>query len=224
MTEDEHEFQTSSLNPRGPSNTETSYESIVLESPREFMTQEEAIKSQPQLSTVQDQHLNTKFNSSEKLTCSEHLLVPTLLTEVRSWASSPPGPVGAVKRLATLRVAKSWAGDRTLGSCVRNVTPPLRTSSANSIGRLRMDGGLDGISPSMVVPEKVVPIALVGEKENLELSGLDIRREVGKVDENETKNESEKAIHGYRGIRWTKAKGKGLHRVDLSGGLRSFFR
>ena len=59
-------------------------------------------------------------------------------------------PVGTMKRLATLKVSKSWATDGQ-----RIVTPPLRTSSANSLHQNR------------VIPCATVAVEPIEEKEKI---------------------------------------------------------
>lgn len=216
--EDEHETPASYHTTRRPSHNETSCECIVPGCAEDHDNAEDTTKSQFRLPVIQDENLTFDFNFDEN-PAATNLFVPSAASDARSWASSPPGPVGKLKTLATLRVAKSWAGDR---AGAKNITPPLRTSSANSMGRLGKDGTVDGSPLSSIVLDKRYPAGLVGVKDNVESRGLDTKCEVAKDQEKE--NGKEREGHVHRGIKWTKHKGRGLHRVDLSGGLRSFFR
>ena len=87
-------------------------EGIVLE---KSATEESDHTTVSRLSIIQDENL--PFN--EKVVS---------LTSVINGNS----PVGTLKRLVTLRANKSWQPN---GS--RNITPPLRTSSANSVNQIR---------------------------------------------------------------------------------------
>jgi hypothetical protein len=98
-------------------------------------------------------------------------------------------PVGTMRRLATLKVKKSWAHDGQ-----RIITPPLRTSSANSVNQNRT-----------VTPLSTVTDMVMEEKENV--------LQTKPVEVTNTPQKERK---------W--GKGPGRNRSVVAEGIRNFFR
>lgn len=127
------------------------------------------------LSVIQDEKENLKEDSLENL--------PNM-------KFGPNGsPVGTMRRLATLKVKKSWAHDGQ-----RIITPPLRTSSANSLNQNRN-----------ATPLSTVTGTVMEEKENMVQSTTA-----------ETKFTPQKLK------KW--GKGNGKNRSVVTEGIRNLFR
>jgi hypothetical protein len=159
-----------------PAETEIHQHSRVENSSSESLKQGDIDEmTRSRLSVIQDEKENIKEDSFENL--------PNM-NFVQSGSS-----VGTMRRLATLKVKKSWAHDGQ-----RIITPPLRTSSANSISQNRN-----------VTPLSTVTDTVIEEKENAVQGRL--------VEPTVT---SEK--HGKWG------KGAGRNRSIVVEGIRNLFR
>jgi hypothetical protein len=127
------------------------------------------------LSVIQDEKENVLTNSFENLS---------------NMKFGPNGsPAGTMHRLATLKVKKSWAHDGQ-----RIITPPLRTSSANSLNQNRA-----------VTPLSTVTDVANEEKENV-------------VQAKSCESTTTPQKHGK------KSKGTGKNRSVVAEGIRNFFR
>jgi hypothetical protein len=127
------------------------------------------------LSVIQDEKENMKEDSLEILTQRKF---------------SPNGSsMGTEHRLATLKVKKNWACDGQ-----RIVTPPLRTSSANSVNQVRN-----------VTPLPTVEDAIMVEKENAAHSKT-----------------ADTKVTPQKPKKW--AKGIGKNKSGVTGGIRNLFR
>lgn len=98
-------------------------------------------------------------------------------------------PVGTLRRLATLKVKKSWAHDGQ-----RIITPPLRTSSANSVNQNRT-----------TTPLSTVTDMTTEEKENAAQP-----------------KPVEQTVTAQKQGKW--GKGAGKNRSVMAEGIRNFFR
>ena len=127
------------------------------------------------LSVIQDEKENIQENSFENL--------PNMKFGPNK------SPVGTMRRLTALKVKKSWAHDGQ-----RIITPPLRTSSANSVNQNRT-----------VTPLPTVTDTVIEEKENI-------------VQGNPVETTATPQKHGKWG------KGTGRNRSVVAEGIRNLFR
>jgi hypothetical protein len=127
------------------------------------------------LSVIQDEKENLKEDSLENL--------PNMMFGLNG------SPIGTMRRLATLKGKKSWAHDGQ-----RIITPPLRTSSANSVNQNRN-----------VTPLSTVTDAVMEEKENIAQS---------KPSETKVTPRKQKK----------RGKSAGKNRSVMTEGLRNLFR